>query len=296
MPFRNPFRRQPPTESIQAAAPPRPSTVTRVLGPLKAVGSGGYSALTSLDRMLCWIAVPFGVTIRDPRLRFAVLLGMFALIFAIGSLPISFWPLVALVCGYIGVLAIGRAWVVNEKERTAIVKKLKDGDPDQMPDLRVTALVSALQLFILFPLLFQQVQAHYQLYEVTGEVSFWDWFWFAIDKTYLKALPDWTVLYDIHISTIKYDASWGRHLILFTRLTFDFILIQGLLRLWAIRTTIAEAVAAVKADPDMAVRLGKRAILPLTEKLNDTDKTVRGAAANALTQLGDKRALLKLSE
>jgi HEAT repeat protein len=41
----------------------------------------------------------------------------------------------------------------------------------------------------------------------------------------------------------------------------------------------------------VAVRLGKRAIAPLIEKLQDRDRAVRGAAANALTQLGDTRAI-----
>ena len=41
----------------------------------------------------------------------------------------------------------------------------------------------------------------------------------------------------------------------------------------------------------MAVRLGKRAVAPLIEKLQDPDKAVRGAAANALMQLGDDRAI-----
>jgi HEAT repeat protein len=46
----------------------------------------------------------------------------------------------------------------------------------------------------------------------------------------------------------------------------------------------------------MAVRLGKRAVAPLIEKLNDPDKAERGAAANALTQLGDSRAIQYISE
>jgi HEAT repeat protein len=46
----------------------------------------------------------------------------------------------------------------------------------------------------------------------------------------------------------------------------------------------------------MAVRLGRRAIKPLLEKLNDPDKAVRGAAANALMQLGDSRAIQRISQ
>jgi hypothetical protein len=165
-----------------------------------------------------------------------------------------------------------------------------------LPDLRWTALISALQLLILFPLLFQQVQWHYHLFKVDGSATFRDWFWFALDKTYLKALPDWSILYGVHISSIDFDAPWGRHLILLTRLTFDYILIQGVLRLLAIRATIGEAVAAIKADPDIAVRLGRRAIAPLLEKLHDPDKAVRGGAANALMQLGDARAIQRIGE
>ena len=78
--------------------------------------------------------------------------------------------------------------------------------------------------------------------------------------------------------------------------TFDYILIQGVFRLLAIRATIGEAVAAVKADPEIAVRLGKRAVGPLIEKLHDPDKGVRGAAANALMQLGESHRIHQISE
>jgi hypothetical protein len=291
-------RQQGAAPPVVEAAPvaPRPSVTSRVVAPVLGVSHGVGRVFSALDHAFASLAVPFGVQIRDPRVRYAVLLGLFAVIYVVGALPVHGIPLVALAFGYVGVLAIGRAWVLNEKERTAIVKKLAHGNPDQLPDLRWTALVSALQLLILFPLLFQQVQWHYQLFKVDGTASFGDWFWFAIDKTYLKALPDWSVLYGIHISSIDFDAPWGRHLVLLSRLTFDYILIQGVVRLLAIRATIGEAVAAVKADPDMSVRLGRRAITPLIEKLRDPDKAVRGAAANALTQLGDRTAIQRISE
>ncbi|MBI1915946.1 MAG: HEAT repeat domain-containing protein [Planctomycetes bacterium] len=291
-------RRQQAEQLAAAVAPvaPRPSATSRVLAPVLGVWLGVGRVFAALDHAFASLAIPFGAQVRDPRVRYAILLCLFAVISVVGALPIHGVPLVALAFGYVGVLAIGRAWVLNEKERTAIVKKLAHGDPDQLPDLRWTALVSALQLLILFPLLFQQVQWQYQLFKVDGPTNFGDWFWFAIDKTYLKALPDWSILYGIHISAIDFDAPWGRHLVLLSRLTFDYILIQGVLRLLAIRATIGEAVAAVKADPDMAVRLGRRAIAPLIEKLRDPDKAVRGAAANALTQLGDKTAIQRISE
>jgi hypothetical protein len=277
--------------AVEAAERPRP---------LSARASGAWQWLVdvcaALDRAFCWLATPFGAQVADPSRRYAIMLGAFALLFLAGALLPPTLALAALTFGYVGVVAIGRAWVVNEKVRADIAKKLRDGDPDQMPDLRWTALVAALQLVILFPLLYMQVQRQFGLYKVAQTATFWDWLWFSIDKTYLKALPDWSILYGVHISSIDFDQVWGRHLVLLARLTFDYILIQGVLRLVAIRTTIREAVAAVKADPEMAVRLGRRAIEPLMEKLDDPDRTVRGAAANALTQLGQAEALRRMAE
>jgi hypothetical protein len=292
------LRRRPRPEAQPAVSetPPAPPLTARVLSRFQLIGRAVLRALHALDHAFSCLAVPFGVWVRDPARRYALLLGTFAVIYILGSLPLHLLPLLALGYGYLGVLAIGRAWVLNEKERTAIAKKLKDGNPDEMPDLRWSALVSALQLLIIFPLLFMQLQRHYQLYRVEGSAGFGDWFWFAIDKTYLRALPDWSILYGVHISSIDFEAPWGRHLVMLSRLTFDYILIQGVLRLLAIRATIGEAVAAVKADPEMAVRLGRRAIRPLLAKLNDPDKAVRGAAANALTQLGDADAIRRIGE
>src|ERR1700686_5405206 len=107
-------------------------------------------SLIGVDRALVYVATPFGVHVKDSRRRYAILLGIYAVIYILGFLPIPVVPLVALTIGYIGVIVVGRAWVLNEKERTLIAKKLKDGNPDEMPDLRWTALVSALQLVILF--------------------------------------------------------------------------------------------------------------------------------------------------
>jgi hypothetical protein len=276
--------RRRPAEPV-APSPPQPPRRSRAL--LLTVWHGIKEVGAGVDEAFNALALPFGVRIANPTIRYAVMLGLFALVYLLGALPLHIVPLVALGCGYVGVLAIGRAWVRNEKKRTAIVKKLDDTDPDSLPDLRWTALVAALQLLVLFPLLFMQVQRHFGWYRLSAPADFWDWLWFSLDKTYLKALPDWSILYGVHISSIDFDAAGGRHLVLLCRLTFDWVLIQGVLRLLAIRGTIREAVAAVKADPEMAVRLGMRAVGPLVEKLSDPDRAVRGAAANALTQLGE---------
>lgn len=273
-----------------AAAPAAPTTL------LSGLWSRVQAAFATVDNAFCWLAIPFGATITDPYRRYGVMLGVFAAVYVVGALPVPYVPLVALAFGYLGVLAVGRAWVRNENERARIVKKLSDADPDAMPDLRWTALVSALQLLILFPLAFMQLHRQFGLYRVEGPHNFLDWLWFSLDKTYLKALPDWSMLYGVHISSIDFDSAWGRHLVLLSRLTFDYLLIQAVIRLIAIRGVVREAVSAVKADPELAVRLGRRAIEPLLEKLRDPDRAVRGAAANALTQLGDADALLRLAE
>lgn len=283
MAFRFSLRRSP-----KPAPDPLPTPRT---SPFRRAGRWVLRLPAALDCALCSLAVPFGARVADPRVRYPLLQGVFALIFVVGALARPAVALAALGFGYLGILAIGRAWVANEKERTAIAKKLRDGDPDRMPDLRGAALVSALQLVVLFPLVFLQCQRQFALYQVHEGATFWDWLWFTADKTYLKALPDWTILYGVHVSSIDFDAAWGRHLVMLSRLTFDYILIQGVLRLLAIRATVGEAVAAVKADPDMAVRLGRRAVPALVEKLRDPNRGVRGAAANALTQLGEGQAV-----
>jgi hypothetical protein len=254
------------------------------------------SAVGWIDRGWVWLATPFGVLVTKPQWRYPILVGVFALLCGLGALPVPVLPLVALGIGYVGVLAINRAWVANEKKRAAIAKKLDHGNPDDLPDLRGTALVAALFLFLLFPLIFWQLHHQFGLFEVHEDATLWSWFWFAIDKTYLKALPDWTTLYGVHITSIEVPRGWGRHVVFVSRLTFDYLLIQGLLRLWAIRTSIREAVTAVKTDPDLAVRVGSRAIVPLIRKLQDSDPKVRGAAANALVQLGDARAIDRMTK
>ena len=56
-------------------------------------------------------------------------------------------------------------------------------------------------------------------------------------------------------------------------LTIDFILIQGIVRIFEIRRTISEGVAAAVRDPEMAYRLGTRAVPSLLEMLGDQNVT-----------------------
>jgi|GEM_PF-6065877 len=275
-------------------APPKKSWVRWIL-PFRYLYLYPKIAVEALDDWLIGLATLFGSEIIDDRKRLIRMMSVFGIAFLVGVLPLGYLSLAAILFGFAGVLAMGRAWVVNEKRRTAIVKKLADGDPDLMPDLRWSALISAFQLLNLFPLLYQHLQRDFGLYRVDGDTNFFDWLWFSLHMTYLKALPDFTTLYGLDMATISFESSWGRHVVLISRLMFDFLLIQAVVRLLAIRSTIREAVAAVKADPEMSVRLGRRAIEPLTEKLRDPDRAVRGAAANALMQLGEANQIHRIT-
>ena len=246
--------------------------------------------LIGLDRTMVYVATPFGVHIKGSRQRYAVLLGIYAVIFIVGFMPIPVVPLVALTIGYIGVLAVGRAWVLNEKERTLIAKKLKDGNPDKMPDLRWTALVSALQLVVLFPLIFQQVQWHFGLYTVPEGSNFWTWFGFTLDS-YNKAYLNLFEIYGVHFNHVSYDSTWGRHLMTLCRLTFDFTLIQGVFRLLAIRKRFGIRSKQLREIPQIAMLVGRRAVQPLIESLRDRDERVRAKAAEALGMMKDRRAV-----
>jgi HEAT repeat protein len=73
------------------------------------------------------------------------------------------------------------------------------------------------------------------------------------------------------MSSIELDSLGGRHLVMGFLLTIDFILIQGIIRIFEIRRTISEGVSAAVRDPEMAYRLGSRAVPSLLEMLDDTN-------------------------
>jgi len=260
---------------------------TLLASPFRLLFAGLRWSFHRIDAFLMGIATPFGVNLLRWQDQFIRFLSIYAVLFILAIAPLGWVSFVALAIGYLGVMAVGRAWVANEKIRNDIARKINDGKPDSLPDLRGLALMSGSSLFVLFPLLFMEVQKDFGWFHTTDDVGFLSWFWFTVDKTYLKALPDFSVLYSVHITSIDFAADAGRHLVLFTRLTFDFILIQGLLRLFSIHMTIKDTVRAVKTDTDLVVRLGKRAIPTLVEALNDPVDEVRENAAEVLGQLKD---------
>lgn len=167
-------------------------------------------------------------------------------------------------------IGIGRAWVSNEKQRTAIARKLSDANPDELPDLRMSALLSALQLFIIIPLLMRSSHSIFGLYAVPVDTTISDWMLLGVDLLF-RSFLDWSEIYGVQMSTIELDSMGGRHLFMILLLTIDFILIQGIFRVFEIRRTISEGVAATVRDPEMAYRLGVRAVPSLLVMLEDDD-------------------------
>ncbi|MEE2758631.1 MAG: HEAT repeat domain-containing protein [Candidatus Thermoplasmatota archaeon] len=201
-------------------------------------------------------------------LQIIVLLFSFAIIHSAAFLTSAEVAWILLWLGYFGVIGVGRAWVANEKQRTAIARKLSDADPDELPDLRLGALLSALQLFIIIPLLMRSSHSIFDLYAVPNGATLSDWLLLGVDLLFRSAL-DWSEVYGIQLSSIELESMGGRHLFMVLLLTIDFILIQGLLRVFEIRRTITEGVAATVRDPEMAYRLGKRAVPSLLQMLED---------------------------
>ena len=244
--------------------------------------------LRTMDELLAGYARLFGVGFVDPLPRTAALISVYGLIYAIARVAPAPLALLAVIMGYIGVLAIGRAWTQNEKLRTRIAHKLEDLDPDSLPDLRLGALISALQLFALIPLLLELSHRLFNLYDVDAGVTMSTWLAFGVDL-FFRSLLDWSEVYDVHVSDVQFDSIWGRHLVMFILLTIDFILIQGIIRLVSIQRTVSQGVAVAGKDPEMAFRLGKRATKPLSAMVADPmlDADVRNSAIEALGMIGD---------
>src|SRR5262245_11956691 len=167
-----------------------------VLSTVRQSGRWIWASFRGLDSSLVLLAHGFGVTIVRARLRYGAFLAVYAVVYSLALLSVPLVSLLALGIGYLGVLAVGRAWVRNEQHRSAIVKKLCDDDPDQLPDLRGLALLSALQLALLFPLIFWQVQRSFALYDVPSGSGLWIWFPFTLDS-FCKSLFDWSEVYEV---------------------------------------------------------------------------------------------------
>jgi hypothetical protein len=227
-----------------------------------------HNVLGKLDEVLVRFSRLFGTGIQSRIRQHSVLLLSFGSIHIIAFYLTSLFGWIMLWLGFLGVLGVGRAWVGNEKLRTKIARKLSDADPDELPDLRVSALLSSLQLFVIIPLLMKASHEIFDLYRVPEDATMLDWILLGVDLLF-RSILDWSEIYGVKMSAIELDSIGGRHLMMAFLLTIDFILIQGVVRIFEIRRTISEGVAAAVRDPEMAYRLGNRAVPSLLEMLDD---------------------------
>ena len=223
-----------------------------------------------VDEMLVRFSRIFGTEIQNTQYQHGWLLFTFGIIHAGAFFLTSILAWFMLWLGFFGVLAVGRAWVANEKLRTRIARKLSDADPDELPDLRGSALISSFQLFLIIPFLLKSSHETFDLYQVPADASLADWMLLGVDLLF-RSILDWSEIYGVKMSAIHLDSLGGRHLVMAFLLTIDFILIQGIIRIFEIRRTISEGVAAAVRDPEMAYRLGSRAVPSLLDMLDDTE-------------------------
>lgn len=231
-----------------------------------------HNVLGKVDESLVRFSRIFGTGIHRPLYQHTALLFTFGIIHLVAFYLTSILAWVMLWLGFFGVIGVGRAWVANEKLRTKIARKLSDADPDELPDLRVSALLSALQLFAIIPFLMKSSHEMFGLYLVPENATMLDWMLLGVDLLF-RSILDWSEIYGIQMSSIELDSMGGRHLVMAFLLTIDFILIQGIVRVFEIRRTISEGVAAAVRDPEMAYRLGSRAVPSLLEMLENQDVT-----------------------
>jgi HEAT repeat protein len=268
----------------------------RALVSLRRLAGAIGALLASIDSALVALARPFGAEVAAPLNRYGILLGAYAGLYLLALLPVPWLALVVLLLGYLGVVAIGRAWVANEKQRARIVKKLENTNPDTLPDLRVSALLAAAQLLVLFPLLFDTLhRLGPGLFKVSPETeasrgqAFASWFAFTLDAI-SRSLVQYLGLKE-RAESVGRGNAWGGSVILLARTTIDLLLVQGIVRLIAIRSLVSEAVSALKQDPDIPRRLGRRAVGPLLVLLQGPDKDLREKASLVLGELKDPRAI-----
>jgi len=198
--------------------------------------------------------------------------------------------------------AVYWTWGCNEIQRGRIAKKIDSSDPDALPRMQDLALMTAVATPVVLILLFDRLQSCFGLFLLRAAPSFADWLYFLLDKTYLRALPDYlemgiTRIEDIHKGRVDYLSGTsgiaGKVLVTVAYLILYWILLQGLLRVWQLQRDLSEGVEGVALDPDMAVRLGHRAVpllLAVWER-EEVTPPVRANIATALGRIGDPTAL-----
>jgi HEAT repeat protein len=251
----------------------------------------------TLDEYLASYGRVFGVGIVNPILRHALFLTVYGVIYGLTIFGPPMVGFVALWIGYIGVLAVGRAWAQNESTRAKIAKKIEDLNPDNLPDLRITAALAAVQMILLVPMLLQTSHALFDLFDMPNNATWKTWALFALDLLF-RSFLDWSEVYEVHISGVGLNATGGRHLVMFILLSIDYMIVQTVIRIVGINQTIQEGVSVAGKDPEVAFRLGQRATPRLAEMASDDEIEIeaRIRVIEALGMIGDNRGANALVE
>ena len=141
------------------------------------------NVFSKVDEVLVRFSRLFGTGIKAPHYQLGMLVFSFGIIHSAAFFLTSSLAWIMLWLGFIGVIGVGRAWVSNEKLRTKIARKLSDADPDELPDLRISALLSAIQLFLIIPRLLKSSHEIFGLYRVPDDAGLMDWMLLGVDET-----------------------------------------------------------------------------------------------------------------
>ena len=276
--------------------------------------------LRGCDFLLSTVAWPFGVYVRSAAIRWFLFIVVHAVIYWLASgrelIGYSVDPEGAkwlLAFAWLGTVAIGRAWVRNEKRRSDIVHKLvEEALPDRYPDLRLVAVVSALQMFVIFPLLFWRLSLgeDNQLFSAASENQVWDWVLFTVGAVqsqvpFFGSSDEFMSVFATGITGTEGAVQelipgvnvTSESVVAVLKGTFDVILIQAFIRIAVIRRAFQEVLTeeALRNGHEPATRLGCRAVKPLIRQLKNTDEMVQISAARALGEIGDRRAVRELT-
>jgi HEAT repeat protein len=265
---------------------------------MSAFGKWCGQQVKSLHRRFLSTAAPFGVLKTDWRKRWFRFVLMYAIIFSVAIFAHDYLAMLAILYGLWSVVAISRAWADNENQRRQIAKKILDTKPDNLPDLRAVALVSSLATLVILPLLASRMHHAFALYEARPDINFSNWLWFLADQTYLKSIPDFSEVIHIHDTGIALGHPIGRIVVVLARFYIYYIILQSIYRLFDIHHDISDALKALSKDPDLAVRIGQRALYRLVRTFQDQSLSLRerGAAALAMGRIGHPVAFETLSE
>jgi HEAT repeat protein len=258
-----------------------------------------WAALDRVHALLANAAILFGAHFPQRVPRYTIFCLVFGLVYLIGFIAPHELGFAAYVFGLFGVIAISQEWARNEHKRSEIAKQIcftressevqatpplpvkplaplvrqNYPSPDKLADLRVFALVSAGQLLVLLPLLGRLLHDWQGLFVVDDNAMFGNWLRFLLDKTYLKALPDWSYLKELHEQLIQYSSpqtngekwavtiAWG---------LLYYVLVQGAFREWQIHQNLSDACTAAQVDPVPAILQGRRVVSRLVYRLGES--------------------------